>query len=276
MVLNKTNLKQLGVSPVIKTLDRMVLTPREVENIPMQDLGKTVEEISQVIGNPNDLPLPMRELLGLDKALQRVKGELVNGASKLTEIEQHITKEQKKLEEPDITEQQKQRIKKRIAELKEEHIVRLESLSHLKEKLSSQFARIRQTLDKVADGDRSLKERLKILWREQGLTLVATLTAIGMTISTLVLALLPSGAAGGGGGKPPHKVRDWVKKGLKSLGRLFGKLGKWALSALPGALGAIISGIFNFLKTVVVKAAEYTYATIGAGVALVSYLILKK
>ena len=108
---------------------------------------------------------------------------------------------------------------------------------------------------------------------------MSVLTAIGMTISTLVLALLPGGsggtAASGGSGKSPHKVRDWVKKSLKSLARLFGKVAKWALKALPGALGSIISWIFNMLKTVVTKAAEHAYAFIGFAVAVVSYYLFK-
>ena len=270
-VIKKSNLRQLDLSPVIKKLDQIVPTPLEVEYIQMNDLSTTIQEVRDTIGDASELP--MRELLGLDKALQRIQGELVNGTSKLTELEKHIANEEINLQEAD-TVQQKERIKERITELKESYDVRLESLSQIKDKLSTQLARIRQTIDKLADGDRTLKDSLKILWREQGLTLIAALTAIGMTISTLILALLPSGAAAAG--KTPHKVRDWVKKGLKSLGRLFGKFAKWALSALPGAIGAIISGIFNLLKTVVTKAAEHAYATIGIGAAFVSYLILKK
>ena len=271
-IFTKNDLRQLGLSPM-KKLDEIVPTPREVENIELKELGSKVKEIHDVI----DKELPMRELLGLDKALQRIEGEIINGTSKLSEIETHIAKEHKKLGEAD-TDHQRQRIKERLEQLKEEYDVRLESLSQIKEKLSSQFARIRQTVDKIADGDRTLKERLQILWREQGLTLVSVLTAIGMTISTLVLALLPASGsgAGGGSGKTPHKVRDWVKKSLKSLGRLFGRLAKWALSALPGAVGSILSWIFSLFKKVVTYAAEHAYATIGIAVAAISYLVFKK
>ena len=94
-----------------------------------------------------------------------------------------------------------------------------------------------------------------------------------MTISTLVLALLPSSAGGGGGN---HKVRDWAKKSLKALARVFGKVASWALKALPGALGSIISWIFSLLKTVATKAAEHTYAVIGFVTALLTYLLFKK
>ena len=221
--------------------------------------------------------MPTRELLALDKALQRLQGEIVNGTSKLTELEDAIKRNKRKLGEAE-TEQQKQRINERLERLKEEYDIRLESISQIKEKVSSQFARMRQTVDKIADKDRTLKERLKILWREQGLTLVSVLTAIGMTISTLVLALLPNSSVGGSGksGSNPHKARDWVKKSLTSLARLFGKLAKWALKALPSAIGSIISWIFSLLKTVITYAAEHPYAAIGFAAAVVSYLVFKK
>ena len=40
----------------------------------------------------------MREFLGIDKALQSIWGELLNKTSKLTEINQHIKRDTKKLE----------------------------------------------------------------------------------------------------------------------------------------------------------------------------------
>ena len=41
----------------------------------------------------------MQEFLGIDKALQRIQGELLNNTSKLTEINKHIKRDTKKLEE---------------------------------------------------------------------------------------------------------------------------------------------------------------------------------
>ena len=43
--------------------------------------------------------LGMREFKGIDKALTRIKGELANNVGKLTDIDEHITREQKKLAE---------------------------------------------------------------------------------------------------------------------------------------------------------------------------------
>ena len=41
----------------------------------------------------------MREFLDIDKALTRITGELKNNASKLTEIDEHLEREHKKLDE---------------------------------------------------------------------------------------------------------------------------------------------------------------------------------
>ena len=41
--------------------------------------------------------LTLRELQGLDKALQRTRGELTNNLSKLTELDKDITRQKQKL-----------------------------------------------------------------------------------------------------------------------------------------------------------------------------------
>ena len=52
-------------------------------------------------------------------------------------------------------------------------------------------------------------------------------TAIGMAVSVLVEALLPSGTAGTAG-KPPSKdekgAKEWIRNKLKVLARLLGRL----------------------------------------------------
>lgn len=41
----------------------------------------------------------MREILGVDKALQSIQGELVKNISELMKIDKHINKDSKKLKE---------------------------------------------------------------------------------------------------------------------------------------------------------------------------------
>ena len=61
--------------------------------------------------------------------------------------------------------------------------------------------------------DTSLGEKIRTLFREQGITIASILMAIGMAIRVLVEALFPGGggAAVASGGKPHHKD----EKGLK-------------------------------------------------------------
>ena len=60
-----------------------------------------------------------------------------------------------------------------------------------------------ETIAKVLDKYTSLGEKIRTLFREQGITIASILTAIGMAIGVLVEALLP------GGGGCCHGIRWW-------------------------------------------------------------------
>ena len=98
---------------------------------------------------------------------------------------------------------------------------------------------------KVLDEDTSLGEKIRTLFREQGITITSILTAIGMAIRVLVEALLPGGGGriSGGGERPPKDekgLKEWVRSKLKVLASLLGKFGMKAAEALPGIIGGII------------------------------------
>ena len=110
----------------------------------------------------------------------------------------------------------------------------------------------------MLDKGTSLGEKIRTLFREQGITIPSILMAIGMAIRVLVEALLPGGGAAatsGGGGEPPPKdekgLKGWIRNKLKALALLLGKLGMKAAEALPSITGRIISWIFNRAKDVV-------------------------
>ena len=75
----------------------------------------------------------MREFLGIDEVLQNIQGELLNNTSKLTEIDKHIQRDTKKLEEvendPTYTDEQTQLYRDRLDDLHTEKQTRLEILS---------------------------------------------------------------------------------------------------------------------------------------------------
>ena len=101
---------------------------------------------------------------------------------------------------------------------------------------------------------RTLGERIRTLFKEQGVMIVSISTAVGMAIGVLIEALLggptvsttttttTSGNTSGGG------AREWIKNKLKALSQSLGKLADKALAALPGIIGSMISWILNRAK----------------------------
>ena len=106
-------------------------------------------------------------------------------------------------------------ITKRVDDLNEDLKVRQESIDLLKGRLKNQVTSFHETISKVLDKDTSLGEKIRTLFREQGITIASILTAIRMAIRVLVEALLPGGGGGGATasvGKPPPKDEAGLKE----------------------------------------------------------------
>ena len=73
-----------------------------------------------------------------------------------------------------------------------------------------------------------MAEKIRTLFREQGITIASILTAIGMAIRVLIEALLPGGggaSVASGGGEPPKdeaSLKEWIRNKLKALALLLG------------------------------------------------------
>ena len=124
-------------------------------------------------------------------------------------------------------------------------------------------------------------EKIRTLFREQGITTASILTAIGMAIGVLVEALLPGGAAEASGGEPPPKdekgLKEWIRNKLKALASLLGKLGMKAAEALPGIIGGIISWILNRVKDVVGWVSQNLWAlVVGIEGLIYTYMVTRK
>ena len=166
----------------------------------------------------------MRELLGLDTQLRTIRGSLKVEVAKKVELEKHIAKDHLKLEEfrkypGEYDDTMKEDITKQIEALNEDLATRQESINLLKGRLKNQITSFKETIAKVLDKDTSLGEKIRTLFREQGITIASILTAIRMAIGVLVEALLPGGAAlTSGGGKPQPKdekgLKEWVRSKL--------------------------------------------------------------
>ena len=174
----------------------------------------------------------------------------------------------------------KEDITKRIDDLNEDLKVRQESTSLLKGRLKNQITSFKETIAKVLDKDTSLGEKIRTLFREQGITIASIRTAIGMVIGVVVEALLPGSggaAVASGGGEPPPKdekgLKEWIRNKLKALASLLGRLGIKATETLPGIIEGIISWILNRVKDVVGWISQNLWAlVVGIGGLIYTYM----
>ena len=207
---------------------------------------------------------------------------------KKVQLEEHIAKERRKLEEfqkyPGVYDDaMREDITKRIEALNDELSTLQESIDLLKGRLKSRITSFKETIAKVLDKVTSLGEKIRTLFREQGITIASILTAIGMAIGVLVEALLPGrgAATASGGGEPPPKdeegLKRWIRNKLKAFASLLGRLGMKAAEALPGIIGGIISWILNKVKDVVGWVSENLWAlVVGIGGLIYTYMVTRK
>ena len=307
-ILGKNRLRRLGFNILVGKLTawQAVMVNKAAEELPSEsditkaddiELQEIAEKASGIISQIKDIQTdtedlfehPLRELLGLDKQLRSIRGSLKVEVAEKVQLEEHIAKEHRKLEEfreyPGVYDDaMKEDITKRIDALNDKLATRQESIDLLKGRLKNQIMSFKEMIAKVLDKDSSLGEKIRTLFREQGITIASILTAIGMTIRVLVEALLPGGGdatASGGGGKPPPKnekgLKGWIRNKLKALASLLGRLGMKAAEALPGIIGGIISWILNTAKDVVGWVSQNLWAlVVGIGGLIYMYMVTRK
>ena len=232
-----------------------------MKKIPLQDwltLSEQVHVATREAATNTDLDL--REFHEIDKALRRVQGKIIKNAAKLTELDKQLDRDGGKLEikdDPPYSEELKDRIRERIDNAQIEREARPEVLSQNKKELQSQVSRIKTTIAKILDSNISLTEELRILFREQRITIAAILTAISMIISTIVVSLTGGGGSGGAASPPKdkNKLVECIKGKLKYLSDTFKRLEGKAVAALPGIIGSVFGAVLSFLaKAVTFKA----------------------
>ena len=164
----------------------------------------------------------------------------------------------------------------KIDNLNTEKQKRLEILSQNQKDLQMKVSRIKQTLEKVLDKNTSLAERIRALFREQGITIFSILTVHSMTISTIALAITGvCGGGGGGGGSLPKDEGDlnkWLNRLADPLKRLEGKAAK----ALPAILESVFGAILSFLGKTVGFVAEHTWASIVFVAGLIGVWLIQR
>ena len=231
--------------------------------------------------------LTLRELEGLDKELRTISGSLRSAIAKSIANQVDIDKENRKLEEmandETYSDEQREEVQARLQRFQDEQKAISDQIRILKGRYSNQIYQIRESIMKFLDKETgTLGERIRTLFKEQGITIVSILTALGMTLGVLIEALLggPSTSTTTSGGTTTSDkkgvAREWIKSKLKALSQLLGKLADKALASLPGIIGSILSWILNRAKEVVGWLSQNLWALItGVGVLIYTYFMTK-
>ena len=231
--------------------------------------------------------LTLRELQGLDKELRTISGSLKSAIAKSIAKQVDIDRENRKLEEmandETYSDEQREEVRARLQRFQDEQKAISDQIRILKGRYSNQIYQIRESIMKFLDKETgTLGERIRTLFKEQGITILSILTAVGMAIGVLIEALL-----GGPSKSTPTPqstttsdkkggAREWIKNKLKALSQLSGKLADKALASLPGIIGSIISWILNRANEVVGWLSQNLWALITAvGVLVYTYFMTK-
>ena len=110
------------------------------------------------------------------------------------ELEDRIKHEEDKLNEiqgPNYSDDQRKMVEDRIKKLRDELNERNEEINILKGEASKQINQIKESITQFLDKETgTLGERIRTLFKEQGITIISILTALGMTLGVLIEALL--------------------------------------------------------------------------------------
>ena len=202
------------------------------DDIEPQEIAKSMEDLNVQMrhdqSQTDDLfKHPLCELLGLDSQLRSIRGSLKVEVAKKVQLEERIENEHRKLEEfqdyPGVyDDEMREEITMQINALNDELTTRQESIDLLKGRPKNQITSFRETIAKVLDSNTSLAEKIRTLFREQGITIASILMAIRMAIRVLIEALLPGGGgAAAADGEPPPKdekgLKEWIRSKPKAL-----------------------------------------------------------
>ena len=232
--------------------------------------------------------LTLRELEGLDKELRTISGSLRSAIAKSIAKQVDIDRENRKLEEmandETYSDEQREEVRARLQRFQDEQKAISDQIRLLKGRYSNQIYQIRESIMKFLDKETgTLVERIRTLFKEQGITIVSILTAVGMVIGVLVEALLggpsttstPTSQSTTTSDKKGG-AREWIKNKLKALSSLLGKLAAKAGAALPGIIGSIVAWLLNRAKEVVGWLSQNLWALItGVGVLIYTYFMTK-
>ena len=153
-----------------------------------KDIDTTVKGVEQdtsfIKPEDKDKLLPLRELEGLDKQLKTIRRSLKVAIAKHIDLEGRIEHEERKfneIQDPTYSDHQRNMIEDRIKKLRDELNEKNEEINILKDEASKQVNQIRGSITKFPDKETgTLGERIRTIFKEQGIMIMSILTAVGM------------------------------------------------------------------------------------------------
>ena len=167
--------------------------------------------------------LTLRELEGLDKELRTISSSLRSAIAKSITKQVDIDRENRKLEEmtndETYSDEQREEVRARLQRFQDERNAMNDQICILKGRYSKKIYQIRESIMKFLDKEMgTLGERIRTLFKEQGITIISILTALGMTLGVLIEALsggpsTTSTPTSGGTTTSDKKggAREWIK-----------------------------------------------------------------
>ena len=218
---NEGNQDNIMLQDIITKNDIATDNSIKLIETPLTETG--AEASTQTVG------LTLRELEGLDKELRTISGSLRSAIAKSIAKQVDIDRENRKLEEmandETYSDEQREEVRARLQRFQGEQKAINDQIRILKGRYSNQIYQIRESIMKFLDKETgTLGERIRTLFKEQGITIVSILTALGMTLGVLIEALLegPSSTS-----TPTSQstttsdkkggAREWIKKQIKSF-----------------------------------------------------------
>ena len=186
-------------------------------------LTETGEDASTQTGG-----LTLRKLEGLDKELRTISSSLRSAIAKSIAKQVDIDRKNRKLEEMandgTYSDEQREEVRARLQRFQDEQKAISDQIRILEGRYSNQIYQIRESIIKFLDKETGmLGERIRTLFKEQGITVVSILTALGMTLGVLIEALLggpsttstPTSQSTTTSDKKGG-ARKWIKKQIES------------------------------------------------------------
>ena len=202
-----------------------------------------------------------------------------------------------------VSEQDAERARELEAEIKEFDT----AISDQDAKVRNSLQRLQRSIENFIDSDDTLGNRVRTLFRREGVTIASLLTAIGMTIAAVVegIVLATRSTVSAVTPKPPAPKpkppkpdvpdtpieppkppeppkpktwTDWLKDQLQKIANLLLKLGDKALIALPGIIGAVVNFVLKSAGAVAGFLADHlwAFAVVVGGILYTSVMELRK